>query len=522
MLIVVGGLIVTTLWVVRAQASDGLVINLAGRQRMLTQKFTKELLDELRSADVDDADLLSARSRTLFEMTLLALWKGGTTYRDLSMTQRVDVPAATNEDVANRLGKVNDLWTRLQQAADSARASEPGWPARAAALKDVRTLNVACLREMDSAVGLLQADAEARVHLLKRIQYVAAVIAVLTFIVVAYYIRYRICRPLADALRVAESVAAGDLTSHIQPGRKVDEVTSLLSALKRMTNSLNELVGQVQQSGIRLHSTATELAATSREQTSVANAFGASVNQIAAAVRQIAATGSELVQTMDGVSRVAASTSELAVSGQSRLQEMESTMRSVDESTAAIADKLGAINERTSNITGVVTTITKVADQTNLLSVNAALEAEKAGDYGVGFLVVAREIRRLADQTAAATLDIGQMVQQTQAAVSAGVMEMDRFSDRVRRSMQSVVEIGREMSEIIQHVGANTASFERVNEGMRQQSDGADQISEAMTQLNANATQIMAAIEEYAQAAEDLRDSASTLKSSIASFQLKS
>ena len=80
----------------------------------------------------------------------------------------------------------------------------------------------------------------------------------------------------------------------------------------------------------------------------------------------------------------------------------------------------------------VVTTITKVADQTNLLSINAAIEAEKAGEYGRGFLVVAREIRRLADQTAVATLDIENMVRHMQDAVSAGVMQMDKFSDEVR------------------------------------------------------------------------------------------
>jgi methyl-accepting chemotaxis protein WspA len=263
------------------------------------------------------------------------------------------------------------------------------------------------------------------------------------------------------------------------------------------------------------------LAATSRQQESSASSFGASTNQIAAATKQISATTGELVQTMQEVRDVAAHTAGLATSGRDGLQEMESNMRGLEEATSSIGDKLAVINQKASNITGVVTTITKVADQTNLLSVNAAIEAEKAGEYGVGFLVVAREIRRLADQTAAATLDIEQMVQQMQAAVSEGVMEMDRFTDKVRRSVKGVEEISRQMEEIIERVRANTERFERVNESMQSQSQGAEQISGAMAQLTESAAQTAQSVSEYAHAANDLREAISGLQSSIETFQLK-
>src|SRR5947207_13543660 len=97
----------------------------------------------------------------------------------------------------------------------------------------------------------------------------------------------------------------------------------------------------------------------------------------------------------------------------------------------------------------MVTTITKVADQTNLLSLNAAIEAEKAGEYGRGFSVVAAEIRRLADQTAVATYDIELLVKEIQSAISAGVMGMDKFSEEVGRGIQDVHEVGSQLSRII-------------------------------------------------------------------------
>jgi methyl-accepting chemotaxis protein WspA len=107
------------------------------------------------------------------------------------------------------------------------------------------------------------------------------------------------------------------------------------------------------------------------------------------------------------------------------------------------------LNEKASNINQVVTTITKVADQTNLLSLNAAIEAEKAGEHGRGFVVVATEIRRLADQTAVASYDIEQLVKEMQSAVSSGVMGMDKFSEEVRRGVQEVEQVSGQLTQII-------------------------------------------------------------------------
>src|SRR6185295_5496342 len=137
---------------------------------------------------------------------------------------------------------------------------------------------------------------------------------------------------------------------------------------------------------------------------------------------------------------------------QEGLNRMDGTMRQIIDASATISSKLGLLNEKASNISSVVTTINKIADQTNLLSLNAAIEAEKAGEHGRGFSVVATEIRRLADQTAVATFDIGKMVKEIQAAVIAGVAGMDVFSGQVRRAMADVQQIGAGMTQIIRQV----------------------------------------------------------------------
>ena len=172
------------------------------------------------------------------------------------------------------------------------------------------------------------------------------------------------------------------------------------------------------------------------------------------------------------------------------------------------------------SINSVVTTITKVADQTNLLSLNAAIEAEKAGEYGLGFSVVANEIRRLADQTAVATLDIEQMVKEMQSAVSAGVLSMEKFSVQVRNSAEDVSEVSAQLAQIIDEVQTLTPRFESVQEGMHFQSQGAQQIKTAMMQLSESAQQTVDSIRHSNAAIDQLNDAAQSMQSSVSKLRV--
>ena len=319
---------------------------------------------------------------------------------------------------------------------------------------------------------------------------------------------------------IAGRVASGDLTTEVPVVEGSDETSALLRAISAMTHNLRALVTRAKQASIELMSTATEFAATSRQQESTVQTFGASTNQIAAAVKEISATSSELLATMEGVNAVASQTADLAEAGQSGLKNLDTTMDRLAQAANTMAARLAAIREEAAEITGVVTTISKVADQTNLLSINAAIEAEKAGEQGLGFLVLAREIRRLADQTAVATLDIEQMVKQMQTAVSAGVMEIDRFAEEVRSGVGNVVRVGGQFGQIISQVKTLSERFDAVNHGMRSQSQGARQIGEAMGQLIDGARQTSTSLREFNSATESLRDAVQTLKQEIAQFNV--
>jgi len=300
-----------------------------------------------------------------------------------------------------------------------------------------------------------------------------------------------------------------------------DEVGDLSHWVNQFLEKIAGLVRTVKKSTIQLRSTATQMAATSHEQEATVSSFGASTSEIAAATKEISATGAELTTTMAELDKVAKDSASLAAGGRDSLTEMRGTMGALATSSGLISQRLSTINDKARDITGVVTTITKVADQTNLLSVNAAIEAEKAGEYGRGFLVVAREIRRLADQTAAATLDIEQTVHQMQGAVSTGVMEMDKFSEQVRRSVGEVGTVSGQLDKIIGQVQVLTERFAHVTEGMRAQADGAGQINEAMVSLSGNVKETVRSLGEFTAAAEEMKKSVDALKQELGKFKLE-
>ncbi len=324
-----------------------------------------------------------------------------------------------------------------------------------------------------------------------------------------------------SAEQISRSIASVRLGTAL--GYSVVVLFAVISgwALLRAISNVVKLVGEVQLSGIQVSTSANEIAATSKQQQATASEIFATTMEIGATSKEISASTKELVKTMGDVSSVSEQAAALASSGHVGLSHMEETMTHVMEAASSINAKLEVLNEKAGDINQLVTTITKVADQTNLLSLNAAIEAEKAGESGRGFAVVAAEIRRLADQTGVATYDIEQMVKEVQSAISAGVMGMDKFSEEVRLGMKDVHQVGAQLSEIIQRVEALAPRFEQVNEGMQAQATGAEQISEALRQLTEAAQQTVESLHQSGLTIDQLNRVSADLRGSVSSFQMR-
>ncbi|SEJ34799.1 methyl-accepting chemotaxis protein [Pseudomonas sp. NFR16] len=348
---------------------------------------------------------------------------------------------------------------------------------------------------------------------------ISLVVAILAAVACGLLLMRTILAPMNRIVRILETMRTGDLSSRLTLDRN-DEFGSVQTGFNDMVTELAALVSQAQRSSVQVTTSVTEIAATSKQQQATATETAATTTEIGATSREIAATSRDLVRTMTEVTSAADQASILAGSGQQGLARMEETMHSVMGAADLVNSKLAILNEKAGNINQVVVTIVKVADQTNLLSLNAAIEAEKAGEYGRGFAVVATEVRRLADQTAVATYDIEQMVREIQSAVSAGVMGMDKFSEEVRRGMFEVTQVGEQLSQIIHQVQALAPRVLMVNEGMQAQATGAEQINQALVQLGDASSQTVESLRQASFAIDELSQVAVGLRSGVSRFKV--
>jgi methyl-accepting chemotaxis protein WspA len=363
------------------------------------------------------------------------------------------------------------------------------------------------------------ASIEAAVYEAKISMGISLLVAIMAAVICGLLLMRAIMSPMRRIVWVLDVMRSGDLSKRLNLGRK-DEFDTVENGFNDMMTELTNLVSQAQRSSVQVTTSVTEIAATSKQQQATATETAATTTEIGATSREIAATSRDLVRTMTEVTSAADQASNLAGSGQQGLARMEETMHSVMGAADLVNAKLAILNEKAGNINQVVVTIVKVADQTNLLSLNAAIEAEKAGEYGRGFAVVATEVRRLADQTAVATYDIEQMVREIQSAVSAGVMGMDKFSEEVRRGMSEVAQVGEQLSQIIYQVQALAPRVLMVNEGMQAQATGAEQINQALVQLGDASSQTVDSLRQASFAIDELSQVAVGLRSGVSRFKV--
>ena len=420
---------------------------------------------------------------------------------------------------AARLSKVSDAVvaarTESLAAANTAYNTDlaPVWESGRANLRNIVNINK---RNADAATLSIRESVQDA----QRVMMTTLIVALAVAVISGFFLFRAIIKPMEEIVEALDVMRTGDLTGRLDLRRR-DEFATLETGFNRLIGELTALVGQAQHSSVQVTTSVAEIAATSKEQQATATETAATTTEIGATTRTMLSTSNDLVRTMSEVSLVAEQTAVLADTGHEGLTRMGDTMRHVMEAAGSVNAKLAILNEKAGKINQVVSTITKVADQTNLLSLNAAIEAEKAGEYGRGFGVVATEIRRLADQTAVATYDIEQMVKEIQSAVSAGVMGMDKFAEEVRRGMGEVQQVGGQLSQIIVQVQALAPRFQVVNEGMQDQASGAEQITLALSQLSEAAQQTVESLHQSTQAIDGLTLVANQLRTGVTRFRLQ-
>ena len=366
-----------------------------------------------------------------------------------------------------------------------------------------------------------ESDFTAQINANMRNTFVLCILALVVAIIVAIYTARWITRPLIPIAKASEEMANGNFEQQIETNQILElaqvanSFNKMASQLKSSFAFLNSVIDQANLVSTKVTTSTSQIAESGKQLEATALQQASSINQVNETAHAIAKTSGQLVKTMENVTQQATATASLTSTSQKSLTEMAAAMVNLATATKIISSWLGVMNEKANNITTVVKRISEVADRTNLMSLNAAIEAEKAGQYGAGFAIVAREVRQLADNAAVASQEIEEMVVEMQSTVSKGVMEMDNFSHQVQHHVELVSSISEQIAQVIERVQSLTPQFEQVSHSVQTQFQGAQQISSAISQLSKASHQTVASLQDTNQALEQLNDTAQILKETI-------
>lgn len=372
-------------------------------------------------------------------------------------------------------------------------------------------------------VVIPESDFMEQINANNRTTILLSIAALIVAIIISILTANWIARPILRITKASQNMAGGNFDQNVESSQII-EIEKLASSfndmagqLKNSFDQLNSVIVQANQVGMKVTSSTRQIAAAGKQLEATITQQAVSTNEVKATSTEIAATSGELAKTMEDITQKAQATASAASHSQASLTEMAATMHQLAAATTSMSVRLEIMNEKANNINSVVTTITKVADQTNLISLNASIEAEKAGEYGAGFAVVAREVRWLADKAALAASEIEETVKEIQSSVANGVVEMDKFSKQVSNYVERVGQISGQIAGVIEQVQSQTPQFEMVSHSMEGQSEGAQQISIAIAHLSESSQASVASLQETNQVLEQLNDTAQVLQGIISS-----
>jgi len=295
-------------------------------------------------------------------------------------------------------------------------------------------------------------------------------------------------------------------------GRQTDE-------LRRELRRREEVHRAVARTTVEVTGAATEIAASAREQAETAGGFEASARRAATAVDGIAGTLGALLEAVEGINQVAGHTTRRAASGREQLESLDRIMRVMADANQRMGERVEQIHRSAAKIKLATLMMVKVVDQTNLLSVNSAIEAEKAGEHGRGFRVVSSEIQRLADQSATATLQIEEIVRDMQSGVEEAVREAGETRVQVAEGVEQAGHIGRELGGIMEEVGQLTSRFEQIRKLVAEQATDTEAIQSSIQQVNSGAEGLSSSSSEFSEVAAQLQDAIDGLRTDVSSLR---
>lgn len=522
-----------TWWVTDTQKDDGAGINLAGRQRMLSQKMTKEVLEGVGAENKQEkqrAFLAAKNSMRVFDVTLNGLSKGGNIPLSVDPKNRdvYESSAATGEAL-KLLQKVSPVWREFSLKMNNVIT---GSSSTGSDLKWIRENSNTLLGTMNDVVGQMQKDAETSVTLLLVLQLAGLMTAVLLLVISIVVIRKLILR-LGKITEFASVIGNGDLRAKSGVSGQ-DEIGQIGKSLDVMSENLNTMFTEVSVNSRSLDNLSTALGeiavdmseragSTSDISTNVAgsaNEMSSNMHNVAAAIEEastnisvVASATEEMTSTISEIVRSTGNAQE--ISGEA-VMEAKSASERVDE-----------LGKAASEIGNVTETITDISDQTNLLALNATIEAARAGEAGKGFAVVANEIKDLASQTATATHEIKRRIEGIQQSTVGTVTQIEQISkiihevnNIVMTITTSVEEQSSTTAEIADNIAQASVGIQEVTENVAQLSTVSDEVATDMNEVSTHSKATSSKAEEVRSNGLDIESLATQFSAMVAKIKL--
>jgi methyl-accepting chemotaxis protein len=328
----------------------------------------------------------------------------------------------------------------------------------------------------------------------ERLTYFSLGALILSAILVGFsvIIARSITRPLNQAVKIAKTVAAGDLTSHIALKQSRDETGQLLHALRDMNESLVRIVTEVRTGADTISNATSEIATGNMDLSSRTESQAGALEETASSMEELTSTVKQNADNARQANQLAQKASEIAVEGGTVVSQVVDTMGSINESSKKIVDIIGVIDS--------------ISFQTNILALNAAVEAARAGEQGRGFAVVAAEVRNLAQRSATAAKEIKLLI--------------DNSVQKVDLGSRLVNQAGSTMSHVVDSIKRVTDIMSEITAASQEQSAGIEQINQAIIEMDDVTQQNAALVEEAAAAAGSLQDQAGNLTQVVSVFKL--
>ena len=346
-------------------------------------------------------------------------------------------------------------------------------------------------------------------------------------IALAWVLASRMARPIRSLMRVSQAHSEGDMLGaenmlediSASRGIVMSEFSELTSAMLDMTRRLSGLIASVGDDGRRISSNASEISRMVLELEEISGNENVSMRRVVKTGAGISASSDDIMRAAKVSAAGVERTLSISRAGGESLSLLKKNYDALTIAAETVVKRLSLISENAEKITEVVTAINDVSRRINLLSLNASVEAEKAGELGLGFGVVARQIRKIADNTSRASQNMESIIRQMRGSVNSGVMEMDRFDSRMRQSSRIIIETAGSLTRVVSDIEKIGPKFEDIASRISQLALSAQGVSDAMEDLEESAEKAGDRADKFKRSNAELDATANILLEGVSHFK---